>query len=220
MLPQLNKYKGYNDYQMNKVKRVYREFLQNPDISDDVKKIIKDEYNRDIPLELEESGPYFKYFEERKERIYDAKYLRPKVSYINSDNTLEVKEFKDWVKLNKSIENFKNLLNDSVYKTGDIDLRAQLQDLINIVNDRRYNVLYAINQIGYDTLKHVTRFNTITTITGNWKSYPNISYQDELKFITETVRENESKWKALLEYFDKVQNITEKLQNNLNELYN
>lgn len=217
MLPQLNKYKSYDNYQANEVKSAYREFLQNPDIPDDVKKIIKDEYDRDIPPELEESGTHFKYFEERKERIYDAKYLSPNVSYINSGNTLEVKEFKDWVKLNKSIENFKNLLNDSLYKTGDVGLRAQLQNLINIVKDRRYNVLYAINVIGYATLRHVTRFNTITE---NWKSCPDISYPNELKFIIETVRENESKWKALLEYFDKVQNIAEKLQNNLNELYN
>ena len=217
MLPQLNKYNGYDNYQANEVKSAYREFLQNPDIPDDVKKIIKDEYDRDIPPELEESGTHFKYFEERKERIYDAKYLSPNVSYINSGNTLEVKEFKDWVKLNKSIENFKNLLNDSLYKTGDVGLRAQLQNLINIVKDRRYNVLYAINVIGYATLRHVTRFNTITE---NWKSCPDISYPNELKFIIETVRENESKWKALLEYFDKVQNIAEKLQNNLNELYN
>ena len=217
MLPQLNKYNGYDNYQANEVKAVYREFLQNPDIPNDVKEIIKDEYDRDIPPELEESGPHFKHFEERKERIYDAKYLSPNVSYINSGNILEVKEFKDWVKLNKSIENFKNLLNDSLYKTGDVDLRAQLQNLINIVKDRRYNVLYAINVIGYATLRHVTRFNTITE---NWKSCPDISYPNELKFIIETVRENESKWKALLEYFDKVQNIAEKLQNNLNELYN
>ena len=217
MLQQLNKYKSYDNYRSNVVKTAYREFLQNPDIPDDVKEIIKDEYDRDIPPELEEAGPHFKYFEERKERIYDAKYLSPKVSYINNGNALEVKKFKDWVKLNKSIENFKNLLNDPVYKTKDVDLRAQLQELINIVKDRRYNVLYSINLIGHATLMHVSRFNTIT---GNWKSCPDISYPDELKFIIETVRENESKWKALLEYFDKVQNIAEKLQNNLNELYN
>lgn len=222
MLPQLNKYKGYDDYQEWEVRRVYKEFLDNPDVPEDIKKIIKDEYNRDIPAEIDDADSKYTYYEERRDRIYHAKYLDPKIDYINSGDTLEVKKFKDWVKLNKSMEKFKKQLNDSEYKTGEVDMRAQLQKLICTVKDRKYNVLCAINRIGYATLRHITRFNTLSNDREYYSSpeakWPDFSYEDELKFVIEMVLENESKWKALLEYNDRVQNIIGELQKNLNEL--
>lgn len=207
-LPQLNvnfkNINGISPLVIQTIDAEYKYIMGLKNVGKLVKDILHEQYIREIPSELD--PVMSEYYIERASRIYGNRAEEISVDFEKDKyNRITKVIFKDYVDLEKAIEEFKDKLDNSN------DSNEACKELIHKVNDRKFNVMRYINYIGYKAYEVVKKFN----VKYYTELYKLDEYDNRLLYATDELYSNiayiEKEWIALLEYQEKVQNIAREL---------